>query len=599
MNLARIRLAAAALFAGALVVGGLAVTPAANAAITGTSITTPSNPAYFIADNAASSQNFTVSGTATGATSGDTVDINCYFDTSDLSQAAKVATNVPVTGGAFSVSTANLGLAEDGLCDLRAVPSGTTPSSLSAYSGPTIGVGERDDEPVASGPNSGKNQDFYVWAQQATGAFDYRSLGQCGVYDGYLFTGLALTTTTFYCGPGLFSGTYPSSTRSELQVDGTNAYAPGTAADISSNTGTSCATTCSGLPSVTETYTVDMATGNTTITETDPIVKCTVATYPPNQTSCATFTSAGVTDHRTITQDNNGHTSLITDQFSSTDGKAHSLDLLWDNTQHFWGGSTGDSQQLEYEFPGQSSFSLHTAGDSVSLPASGGTILIRMNGAADGDTATGQGAIVYNRPATAANFEYMDPYSNEITLHQTGSVPAGGSTSFKWAFVQDYHAANVASDAQTATKAMLNTITVSKAGKGKGTVSSSPSGISCGKTCSAGYAYGASVTLAPKAAKGSTFTGFSGACKGKTCKLAATDNMTVKATFGLKPCKVPNVVGKKLGAAKSALKKALCSVGKVKMVASSKPTGQVIAQSPKHGKKVKQHSKVNLTVSKG
>jgi hypothetical protein len=272
--------------------------------------------------------------------------------------------------------------------------------------------------------------------------------------------------------------------------------------------------------------------------------------------------------------------------------------MLWDNSQHFWGGNTGDSSQVEYEFPGQSSYSMHTAGDNVSLPSSsGGSILIRMHGAADGDISTGQGAIVYNRPMTGASFIYQDSVESEMTLHQTGTVPAGGSTSYRWAFIQEYTAAKVASDAQAATNAFLNTITVSKSGKG--TVSSSPGGIACGKTCTHGYAYGTSVTLTPKPAKGSTFTGFSGACKGKTCKLTATDNMAVKATFALKPCKVPNVVGKKLGAAKSAIKKASCSVGKVKMVPSSKPKGQVVSQSPKKGKKLKPHGKVNVNVSKG
>jgi hypothetical protein len=590
MNPARIRLGVTTAFAGALVVVGLTATPATQAAITATSITTPSNPAYFIADNATSAQNFTVSGTATGATSGDTVDINCYFDLSDLTQPATVAQNVPVTNGSFSVTTANLGLLEDGLCELRAVPSGTSPSSLTAYSGPTIGVGERDYNPVATGPNTGKNRDFYTYAQQGTAALDYQSLGDYGVADGYLFSGLIPTTTTFHGDAALFAGTYPTSTRSELQVDGANAYAPAAAAQIDSNG--------AGLPAVTETYTVDKATGDTTIHEVDPIVKCGQATYPPDATSCATFVSAGVTDHRTITQDHDGHLAWVTDQFSSTDGKAHTLDLLWDNTQHFWQG-TGDSSQVEYEFPGQSSFATHSAGNNISLAQTGGTILIRMKGAADGDTSTGQGAIVYNRPAAGASITYTDQFSNEFTLHQTGTVPAGGSTSYRWAFIQDYKAANVSADAQAATTAMLNTIAVSKSGKGRGTVSSAPGGISCGKTCTHGYGYGTSVTLTPKASKGSTFSGFSGACKGKTCKITTTANVAVKATFALKPCKVPNVVGKTVKAAKSKIKKALCSVGKVKMVKSSKPKGRVVAQSPKHGKKLKQHAKVSLKVSKG
>ena len=78
------------------------------------------------------------------------------------------------------------------------------------------------------------------------------------------------------------------------------------------------------------------------------------------------------------------------------------------------------------------------AGDQVALPSAAGTIFVRMHGAADGDTGTGQGAIVYNRPASAANFTLVQSFQSEFTLHQTGNVPAGGSTSFRFAFVQDF-----------------------------------------------------------------------------------------------------------------------------------------------------------------
>lgn len=129
------------------------------------------------------------------------------------------------------------------------------------------------------------------------------------------------------------------------------------------------------------------------IQETDPLVKCSSATYPPTTGSCASYLSAGVTDDRTITQDHDGHISWITDMFKSTDSKPHSLDLLWDDNQQFFGPS-GDSSRLEYEFPGESSFSTHATGNAVSLPHGAGAILICMHGAADGDMGTGQGAIV-------------------------------------------------------------------------------------------------------------------------------------------------------------------------------------------------------------
>ena len=400
------------------------------------------------------------------------------------------------------------------------------PTNLAPFDGPVIGVGQRGSEPVASGPNAGEVTGYYVDAQQETAAFDYNALGGCGLTDGYLYDStFAQTTTTFFCNAALFSSdSAVAPTRSELQIDGTNAYDPFQASQIDPN--------ASGLPALTDKYTVDEATGNVVIRETDPLVECREATYPPNVISCSSFTSAGVTDDRTISQSNDGHLSSIEDTFKSTDDKAHSLDLLWDNSQHFWGGASGDSRQLEYEFPGQTGFSTHAAGDSVSVPASRGAIFVRMHGATDGDTATGQGAIVYNRPATAARFTIVQSFQSEFTLHQTATVPAGGSTTFRSAYVQAFDAADVASLAKVAAKTFLNTVVVTKSGKGKGRVTSSPNGIACGRACSHRYADGTPVALKAKAARGSKFAGWSGACKGRhSCTITPDGNVSVRAKF--------------------------------------------------------------------
>jgi len=75
------------------------------------------------------------------------------------------------------------------------------------------------------------------------------------------------------------------------------------------------------------------------------------------------------------------------------------------------------------------------------------------------------------------------------------------------------------------------TITVSKAGTGSGTVTSSPSGINCGGTCTASFTgVGSAITLTATPAAGSTFAGWSGggtpACSGTgTCTVRA-DNIT-------------------------------------------------------------------------
>jgi uncharacterized delta-60 repeat protein len=70
--------------------------------------------------------------------------------------------------------------------------------------------------------------------------------------------------------------------------------------------------------------------------------------------------------------------------------------------------------------------------------------------------------------------------------------------------------------------------------------------------------------------------------------------------LGDSKCKVPNVRGKKLAAAKSSIKKARCAIGKVKRKAS-KPAkkGRVLAQSPRPGATVSSGTKVNLVIGKG
>jgi hypothetical protein len=65
-------------------------------------------------------------------------------------------------------------------------------------------------------------------------------------------------------------------------------------------------------------------------------------------------------------------------------------------------------------------------------------------------------------------------------------------------------------------------------------------------------------------------------------------------------CVVPKVIGKPLAAAKSALAKAHCSLGKLSYKPSAKKLkGRVLAESPKPGKKLANKAKVNLTVGRG
>ena len=76
------------------------------------------------------------------------------------------------------------------------------------------------------------------------------------------------------------------------------------------------------------------------------------------------------------------------------------------------------------------------------------------------------------------------------------------------------------------------TLTVTEAGTGSGTVTSSPSGITCPSTCSATFSSGTVVTLTATPTAGQTFAGWSGACSGTgTCKVTMSAAEAVTATF--------------------------------------------------------------------
>lgn len=83
----------------------------------------------------------------------------------------------------------------------------------------------------------------------------------------------------------------------------------------------------------------------------------------------------------------------------------------------------------------------------------------------------------------------------------------------------------------------IYSLTVTKSGTGTGTVTSSPSGIDCGSTCSSSYSSGTQVTLSASPASGSTFGGWSGGgCSGDgSCIVTISAATTVTATFDAQP----------------------------------------------------------------
>src|SRR4029453_16893505 len=80
------------------------------------------------------------------------------------------------------------------------------------------------------------------------------------------------------------------------------------------------------------------------------------------------------------------------------------------------------------------------------------------------------------------------------------------------------------------------TLTVTKAGAGNGTVTSSPAGINCGTMCASAFAASLSVTLTAAPVSGATFTGWLGACSGTDpCTVVMSVDRSVTATFTSSP----------------------------------------------------------------
>jgi hypothetical protein len=117
------------------------------------------------------------------------------------------------------------------------------------------------------------------------------------------------------------------------------------------------------------------------------------------------------------------------------------------------------------------------------------------------------------------------------TNHDAGGVSASGNV------VTAYMTANVTCFTGTTsgggTQPLLS---LSFAGTGTGTVSSSPAGLNCASTngpCSASFASGTTITITATPVGTSTFSGWTGGCvgSGSSCTFSLTADTSVTATF--------------------------------------------------------------------
>jgi hypothetical protein len=144
-------------------------------------------------------------------------------------------------------------------------------------------------------------------------------------------------------------------------------------------------------------------------------------------------------------------------------------------------------------------------------------------------------------------------------------------------------------------------VRVARSGTGRGTVTGA--GIECGAKCSEIFAYQSSVSLKAEPEPGSRFVRWVGVCAtAATCRFNAGSVTNVEARFerpGTSVCRVPRVVGRRLAAARTRIRKANCAVGRVRSRYARRARGIVIAQTPRAGTRKARGARVHLVVSRG
>ncbi len=477
----------AALLIGALALLALSSSVASASAAETSQITSPASPTYAFYDETLPPPPpaFTVEGTTT--ISGK-IALRCYYGAAVGAYATVVGELTP-SGGSFSVAVQASSL-RSGPCVLRAVPfadkeahpPGTAAEEATdPYKGPRI-VGSRFE----LFKENGITYDYEMEPSTLASYFDIESAGDCGLdYSSLLAPETLTQESLFDCNAALYQSDDPpsgSSTRSELQIDGANAYGPATAHYVNDAINSELegkkepTVSIPGAPQITVTHTFEPMTRLATIHEVDPIVRCAPETvFPPTAKSCTSFVSTGVQLERTWQTSNGDQVAWMTDTWRSTDGAAHSLNALYDQ-------ETVNAEKAggAYEFPGTSSFSTIAKGQTVTLPSGAGRIYYKQDAETPnvGDNLHPQGAIAYdsppnNGPISVYRSTEAGQYYNGFEMPYERTIPVGGSSTIRMAFVQAYKLSEVESLAEAVTASYSPTLSI--ASPANGATATSPS----------------------------------------------------------------------------------------------------------------------------
>ncbi|UTI64729.1 hypothetical protein NBH00_00625 [Paraconexibacter antarcticus] len=577
--------------------GGLLGPAAASAVVTTTHITAPDDlyaPAYDWLDGAGPNVLRVAGTTGGGYASGDAVDIICVRRGEPLTAAGTAgsevaAPGVPVTAagagtGTFAVAIDATAPALRTPCRLRAIPTGALTYDQAAFAaGPAIfPSGLRDlRETVLTNPNVGElyDVDASTVTPSRTSTAHLQSFGGCGLWDARPLDPAVgpdvAALDVFECAgyaDDVADGTAP--TRSELQVDGRNAFTAAMAAN-----GSGGLPAVGGRPPLTRTASRDPATGLLTVTESSDVVRCetTPASYPfAAAADCGSLVPAGLRLVREAVMSDDGRVTTMRDRWESTDGASHVLDLLFEvdfastryGLQLPWAGSGIAA------YPGSASL--------AAPPSAPASILVRSDRAFPaGDIGHPTGAITFSTAPTSIEFisglgdpsrylelHYLQPVTAAAPLnltHTFSMAPDAATSAALAARAEDSYGSPAVAFTSPAPGAAVRTPTVTVTGTATDNRAVTALTVAGQPTApGAGGAWSAVVPLVP-----GTNAIVAHATDAAGDVTEATLTIIYRARAAPKPCVVPKVRGLKSAAsAGGVLRRAGCRRGRTLTVYS-------------------------------
>jgi len=153
---------------------------------------------------------------------------------------------------------------------------------------------------------------------------------------------------------------------------------------------------------------------------------------------------------------------------------------------------------------------------------------------------SGSGSVTSNPAGIDCGATCSAPFPNGSMVTLTATADAGSTFTGWTGDCSGTGSCVVTMDQDRAVTATFDvasrTLSVTKAGSGSGTVTSSPAGIDCGVTCASSFPNGSMVTLTATPDAGSTFTGWGGDCTGTgPCVVTMDQDRAVTATFDIAP----------------------------------------------------------------